>query len=145
MLRTNSRYRDIVNRGKGKYFYFPFMKNSTNIDDTVMVLEKSNNDSILVARVITNAYLAYQNWSYPNITFNDFISNSSSVLTNEVLEIPVSYLRNRCPNNSSCSLIVGVIGNGPNITSFNVSSFTLTLLDPGNRLQNNKILTNTFY
>lgn len=55
-----------VNKGVANYFFLPFTRNVTN--NIVLALDKTNNETLLVARIITNAYLPYQKWTYPNGT-----------------------------------------------------------------------------
>lgn len=77
--------------------------------DSAILLSKVNNDSYIVGKVINNAYLPYNNWTYPNRTIFDFrvMNNRSSY---EILEL-TSNITNRCLVNASCVLIVGVVGN----------------------------------
>lgn len=117
-----------VNKGVANYFFLPFTKNVTN--NMVLALDKTNNDTYLVARIITNAYLPYQKWSYPNRTLYDFISESF-IGTNEVMEITLTTLQTRCLAPSSCALLVGVVGGSI------ASTYSLKLLENRYRLQSN--------
>ena len=60
--------------------------------------------------------------------------------TNEVLEIFASNLTTKCIGNSSCSLIIGVIGNAPLNSSWS-SNYTLTQMDQRLRIVNSSIQT----
>lgn len=77
---------------------------------SVIMLNKVNNDSVVVVKLIFNGYLNYYNWSYPTNTTNDLVSRSNISNPVEFIEI-TSTLLTRCPTNTSCVLLIGVMGN----------------------------------
>ena len=97
------------------------------------VLNKINDDSMLVARVIPNGYLNYYNWSYPTNSSNDIISRSNKSNPIEILEISNATINTKClTNTTSCVLIIGVISNALSNTSS--SSYELFFLSAKNRI-----------
>lgn len=89
------------------------------------------NDSVLVAKVIYNGYINYYNWSYPTNTSNELVARSNASNPFESLEI-TSTIWSKCPNNTSCVLLIGVMGNSA--TNITTSSYTLSLLNNLRRL-----------
>lgn len=105
-------------------------------------MNKSNGvDSYIVGRIITNAYLPYQQWKYPTNTSYDFISKSST--NNEVIDLPRTNLTSKCPNNTSCAVLISIIGNAPQgsiIGKNATSSFRVTYLTESDNLPSNSVV-----
>jgi hypothetical protein len=129
LLSPGETFTDFVAKGKAKYYFYPFtrLKVSSNL---VLALDKmGSGDSFMAGRVISNAYLPYLNWTYPNASRFDFISQSQAS-SNEVLEINATQLLRNCPGNtSSCALIIAIISNAPL-----GSKYSLTQMDLSNRI-----------
>ena len=103
-----------------------------NSQEIVVAMTKQSNDTILVAKIISNAWLSYYNWTYPNVTSNDYIS-STPTSNYEIIDILNSTMYTKCLTvNSSCAIVIGVIGNASiaNATSL----FSLTYFNQSNRL-----------
>eukprot|EP00347_Sterkiella_histriomuscorum_P019514 403341342 len=117
-------------RGKYDYYYIPFTRGKLDQNMTVMI-NKINNDTVLMAKLLFNGYLNYYNWSYPTNASNDLIARSNFTNTVEFIEI-TSTLLSKCLNNTSCVLLIGVMGNGPQNTSN--SSYNLGILYTQNKI-----------
>lgn len=76
---------DSAPQNGAQFYIIPFFYNrslpATNIDSLALTLQKQVNatalkDCAIVARVVANAHLPYQQWNYPNLTSFDSISRS---------------------------------------------------------------------
>ncbi len=128
-----------MSRTRLNYYFLPFNRTQSDI---VLALDKLNQDLYLVARILTNGALPYQNWTYPMLVAGqrDFVSHTNTSLsTNEVLQITQSQLIERCPVSMSCVLVVGV-GNANRIDT-NGANYTLRYMDNRLRILNNTVMS----
>lgn len=63
-----------ITNGKISYFFTPYMRNT--LTDATLVMSKSYNDSYIIARLISNAYVPFTQWNYPTTTSFDIISRN---------------------------------------------------------------------
>lgn len=110
LLGPGDSFTDSVTKGKGKFYFLPYTRTQAPTTLVLALDKMGSGDSLIVGRRISNAYLAYSNWSYPNTTKYDYISQSQAS-SNEVLEISGASLSSNCLGNASCALIIGVFGN----------------------------------
>ncbi|CDW90748.1 UNKNOWN [Stylonychia lemnae] len=134
LFRENEQLFGVVNNKKINYYFTPFMRGQ--LANSAVILKRGINDSTaLVGRVVNTGYLPYFNWSFPILTSNDFISrtNASSI---ELIDLNSQMLLSRCTPNSSCILIIGVIG----LT--NQSSFyDIQFFSSSNRISNTTLIS----
>jgi hypothetical protein len=79
---------------------------------------------------IANQTNTFDNWFFPNST-NFRIESSTNISTQpEIIEICPNTYSYLCSANVSCVLVIGVIGNTPNMTSH----FRLIAYDQSNKL-----------
>lgn len=107
-------------------------------------MSKTVNDSYIIGRLITTAYLHFSQWNYPTTTSFDFISRSP-INQYEMIDVTQSQLNARCSAGSSCAIIIGVVPIGPGQNTSvltNISNFyNLTFLGSDNLLDNGTVNT----
>lgn len=105
--------------------------------DSAFLLSKMNGDSFLFVRVLGNAFMPYQTWNYPTQASNDYISRSLNNSNNELIEVTQQDMLAKCPNATSCVIVIGVTGSSVSANS----QYSLTLLGGANKVSSNSAIT----
>ena len=120
-----------VTYGQIKYFYFPVTKNT---GDMAIILNKTgpigkNGDSVLVLNFQNDSTKSIDQWTYPRSNYFSVASVNNNSNLPEIIEICPRVLNEKC-GNTSCVLMLGVIGSTKNLRS----NFRLLAYTSRNRL-----------
>lgn len=128
-LTDDNYFTGVVGPNQTKYFYYPVSKERTG--ETIIFLNKTgplwrNGNSRLVlavqgnaenSRVGVNQTNSFYNWFYPNRTAYRIDSTTVLATQPEMIEICNRTYDFLCTSNTSCVLVIGVIGTTPNMNS----------------------------
>jgi hypothetical protein len=148
VLKENLVMADTVISSGAQFYFIPIFYNRTipvtSIDSMALNLQKVipfNStivmDAAIVGRIISNANASYQQWLYPTLTSNDFISRGGISSVSELVDLPLVNITAKCPANTSCALVIGVFGLAP----LGPSQYNLTYLPSRSRLNTTAIVS----